>query len=88
MTGDHNIDTDSSLESFISFGNLYKLTPPTSSIGFAAVNSYKSPHHCPTEMMVELVNQNNPAASKLFSICNGTVTPYMMSYVCECSVDF
>ena len=26
-TDDHNIDTDSSLESFISLGNLYKLTP-------------------------------------------------------------
>ena len=25
---DHNIDTDSSLESFISLGNLCKLTPP------------------------------------------------------------
>ena len=26
-TDDHNIDTDSSLESFISLGNLCKLTP-------------------------------------------------------------
>ena len=26
-TEDHNVDTDSSLESFISFGNLCKLTP-------------------------------------------------------------
>ena len=27
-TDDYNIDTDSSLESFISLGNLCKLTPP------------------------------------------------------------
>ena len=50
---DHKIDTDSSLESFISLGNLCKLTPLA--LVFFTTHRYKSPHHCPVEIMVELV---------------------------------
>ena len=62
-TDDHDIDTDSSLESLISFGNLCKLTPLAR---FCTARSYKCPHHCPAEMMVELVNHTKTAASIIY----------------------
>ena len=41
------IDSDKSLESSISLGNLCNST----SIGFVAAHCYKSPHHCPSKMV-------------------------------------
>ena len=44
----HKIYTESSLESF-TLGNLQV---NSTSIGFVAAHSYKSPYRCPAEMMV------------------------------------
>ena len=60
-TDEYNIDTENSLESFISLGNLCKLTPLAQV--FVIAHSYKSPHHCPAEMIVELADHKKTAAS-------------------------
>ena len=38
----------------------------TTSTGSAAVHSYKSPHHCPAEVIVELVNHKKTVASIMY----------------------
>ena len=65
-TDDHNTDTDSSLEFFICLGNSCNLTPLEQVL---LAHSYKSPHHCPAEMMVELVNhKKNSCQYSVYSI--------------------
>ena len=77
-TDDHKLDSDGSLISFHFFGNLCY------SIGFITAHSYKSPHHCPAKMMVELVNHKKKTAASIIYfpiavVC--TITPYMTPYM-------
>ena len=52
-------------------------------IGFVTAHSYRSPHHCPAEMIVGLVNHKKAAAGiAYFPMQWCTTTPYMASYVC------
>ena len=64
----------------------------STNIGFVTAHSYKTPHHCPAEIMVELVNHKKqlpvPPVVYPISYMLTVICVFYVFYVCGFSVCF